>query len=591
MDYNVISNLEGCRIVVENVAQLLYYSHIPTAAVALLAGFFVFTKNSKSLLSRILFFITILFCIWSSLDLFIWLNYDKNTSIMFAWSFFGIVTSLMFIFSFYFMYVYIFKKDISLRGKLMLGLLLLPVIFLTPTRLNLTSFDIVNCVATEGNYFTNYYLFLSLLLFVSIFILTLFGCLRVDKAKRKEMIFAAMGIEFFLFSFLFAIYISSLLANWGLKQYVLEQYGLFGMPIFMAILAYLIVEFGAFDIKLVGVQALVTALVLLVGSQLFFVHDIVSVILTVVTMILSVGFGYALIRSVKKEIEQKETLEAVNKEITERKDQLQKMADSLAIANDKLRKLDNAKTEFISIASHQLRTPITAIKGFVSLILEGSYGEIGAETRGALEKVYLSSERLVALIEDLLNVSRIESGRMTFEFRKASVEKLLKELYDNFILITKKKKFYLDLKLPTQPLPEIMMDYVKIRELVSNFIDNALKYTEKGGVTIYAEIKEAGVVVDENGFVIKGRDAGFGEMLRITVSDTGIGVGRDEIPYLFRKFSRGKDVSRLHVGGTGLGLYVGKAIAEAHHGQAWVESDGVGMGSRFMIEIPVEGVG
>ena len=274
----------------------------------------------------------------------------------------------------------------------------------------------------------------------------------------------------------------------------------------------------------------------------------------------------------------------------ERKEELQIMADRLAIANDQLRKLDNVKTEFISIASHQLRTPITAIKGFVSLILEGSYGEITSGVQGALEKVYISSERLVGLIEDLLNVSRIESGRMTFAFEKANIEKLLTELYDNFVLVAKTKKFYLDLKMPEVPLPEIAMDYAKVRELVSNFIDNALKYTEKGGVTIKAEIREDGVVVDENGSLLAGESSTFGKMLRITVSDTGIGISKEEIPYLFKKFSRGKDVSRLHVGGTGLGLYVGKAIAQAHHGQVWVESDGVGKGSRFIIEIPLEHV-
>jgi signal transduction histidine kinase len=252
--------------------------------------------------------------------------------------------------------------------------------------------------------------------------------------------------------------------------------------------------------------------------------------------------------------------------------------------------LDNAKTEFISIASHQLRTPITAIKGFTSLLLEGSYGEISETVHNALDKIYISSERLVNLIEDLLNVSRIESGRMTFAFEKASVEKLLKELYDNFILVAKNKKFYLDLKMPEVPLPEILMDYSKIRELASNFIDNALKYTEKGGVTIKADLRETGVLIDDHGFVIEGEKSPFGKMVRITVSDTGIGIPKEEIPYLFKKFSRGKDVSRLHVGGTGLGLFVGKAIAEAHHGQVWVESDGAGLGSRFIIEIPLENI-
>jgi signal transduction histidine kinase len=290
--------------------------------------------------------------------------------------------------------------------------------------------------------------------------------------------------------------------------------------------------------------------------------------------VLSLGFGYMLIKSVKSEVE--------------RKEQLQQMSDSLALANDQLRKLDNAKTEFISIASHQLRTPITAVKGFASLLLEGSYGEVSKPVQGALEKIFVSSERLINLIEDLLNVSRIESGRLTFTFEKAKVEKILKELYDNFLLVAKAKKFYLDLKLPKKPLPEIKMDAGKIRELVSNFIDNALKYTEKGGVTISAEMRDAGVVIDDQGFIKDGEMAPFGKVLRITVSDTGIGIPKEEIPYLFKKFSRGKDVSRLHVGGTGLGLYVGKAIADAHHGATWVESDGAGMGSRFIIEIPID---
>jgi signal transduction histidine kinase len=399
-----------------------------------------------------------------------------------------------------------------------------------------------------------------------------------DRYSRKQLTILFTGLSMFLFSFFFAIFLSNYLADngWSMNGYKFEMYGLFGTTIFMGFLAYLIVEYHAFKIKLLGAQALVVSMIILVGSQYFYATNLVSEILTSVTLALSLIFGYILIRSVNRD--------------DERKEQLQAMADKLATANDQLRKLDNAKTEFISIASHQLRTPITAIKGFASLLLEGSYGEVSEGVHGALEKIYSSSERLVSLIEDLLNVSRIESGRMQFEFKKDSVERLIKELYDNFILVAKTKKFYLDVKLPETPLPEIVMDYVKIRELVSNFMDNALKYTEKGGATIKAEIKGEGVVIDDKGFVIEGEKSSFGKMIRITVSDTGIGIPREEIPYLFKKFSRGKDVSRLHVGGTGLGLFVGKAIAEAHHGQVWVESDGAGMGSRFIIEIPIEHV-
>jgi len=570
-----LTSLEACGEAVAEASKLLYYSHVPTALVALLIGTFVFFKDKKSLISKLLLLITIFFSLWSLADITVWLFYDSSNVVMFAWSFFGFLYLSIYVLSLYFFYVFIEKKDLSIHKKIVLLLILLPTILFLPTRFNLGGFDGTACEAFEGQYFTNYYYLASLVIFLWIFLLSLIKIKKAEQGEKRQIIFLTIGIEFFLFLFLSTGFIVSYLNEKGIiENYNFEQYGLFGMPIFLGFLAYLIVKFGAFHIKLVGAQALVLSLVALVASQFFFAQNLTSNVLTGVTLVIVGGIGIALIRSVKHEVE--------------RKEQLQEMATRLAQANDQLRTLDNAKTEFISIASHQLRTPITAIKGFSSLLLEGSYGEVSESVHGALEKVYSSAERLVDLVEDLLNVSRIESGRMQFTFEKASVEKLIKELYDNFILIAKNKKFYLDIKLPENPLPEIVMDYSKIRELVSNFIDNALKYTEKGGATVKAELREEGVVIDENGFVIVGKKSEFGTMIRITVSDTGIGIPKEEIPYLFKKFSRGKDVSRLHVGGTGLGLYVGKAIAETHHGQVWVESDGAGKGSRFIIEIPVE---
>ena len=334
-------------------------------------------------------------------------------------------------------------------------------------------------------------------------------------------------------------------------------------------------KYNFLNIKLFAAQTLIILILFIVGSEYFFTKSLIEYMLISLALLLAITCGMLFIKSTKEEIKHKE--------------QLRIMSEQLVIANDNMRKLDSAKTEFLSIASHQLRTPLTAIKGFVSLLLENSYGEITSPQKSALEKVYASSERLIQLVEDLLNVSRIESGRMQFAIEKSDITKLLNELYENFLLVAKNKKFHFDLKLPEGGLPEeIPFDYAKVRELVSNFMDNALKYTEKGGVTVIAEKRPEGVIIDENGFVIPNKKSQYGPVLRVTVSDTGIGVPKEEIPYLFKKFSRGKDVSRLHVGGTGLGLYVGKAIAEAHHGAVWVESDGAGKGSRFIIEIPLQ---
>jgi signal transduction histidine kinase len=582
MDFNLVTNIESCHI---DIPQLLYYSHIPTAIIGLFLGLFVFFK-SKDIVGRIFLGLTATFFIWVISNLILWIAVDGRF-IMFNWTLFGILNPLLFLCSLYFSYVFINKKDADIKIKTILSFIMgLFVIFSFKNTNGV--FDATNCEALENPIF-NYFVYgFEFFIFLWILIYGIYKYIKEYTDFRNQILLLIVGVELFLFSFFATGLLASFLAKTGINySFEIEQYGLFGMTFFMGILAFMIVKFKAFSIKLIGAQALVVSLVLLIGSQFFFIQNNTNRILTGITLALSVGFGYFLIKSVKKEVEQREALELANKEINERKEQLQMMADKLAQANDQLRKLDNAKTEFISIASHQLRTPITAIKGFASLLLEGSYGDISESVHGALEKVYSSAERLVSLIEDLLNVSRIESGRMTFAFENSNVEKLIKELNDNFILIAKTKKFYLDIKLPEVSLPEIIMDYSKIRELVSNFIDNALKYTEKGGVTVKAELRDSGVVIDENGFIIPDKISEFGKMIRITVSDTGIGIPKEEIPYLFKKFSRGKDVSRLHVGGTGLGLYVGKAIAEAHHGQVWVESDGAGLGSRFIIEIPV----
>lgn len=556
-------------IISDKVPSLLYYSHIPAIVISLLLGFFVYFKNKHSLLSKILLSISIVFSLWVFLNLIPWTANDSQI-ISFVFPFFSILYAILCILCLYFVYVFINKQDISFKIKTIVGALLLPVIILAPTSFSYFKFDLVLCgIVDEVFYFSTYYYGVGFLMFLWILFLLISRYRKAEKEFKKQIILMGLGIELFLLSFFATGYLASLLVN----SYDIEFYGLFGMTFFMGVLAYIIVKYKAFNIKLIGAQALVVALVILVGSQFFFAQNLTSNILTGVTLVLTGGFGIFLIRSVKLEVE--------------RKEQLQKMADSLAQANDQLRKLDNAKTEFISIASHQLRTPITAVKGFASLLMEGSYGEVSPSVRGALEKIFVSTERLTNLIEDLLNVSRIESGRLTFAFENAKIENILKELYENFLLVAKSKKLYLDLKLPEAPFPEFKMDAAKIRELISNFIDNALKYTERGGVTVSTEMREFGSVIDENGFVKPGEKMLYGNVVRITVSDTGIGIPKEEIPYLFKKFSRGKDVSRLHVSGTGLGLYVGKAIADAHHGATWVESDGTGTGSKFIIEIPI----
>lgn len=249
------------------------------------------------------------------------------------------------------------------------------------------------------------------------------------------------------------------------------------------------------------------------------------------------------------------------------KKEVEKATRELKNANEKLKKLDQAKSEFISIASHQLRTPLTIIKGYISMMLEGDFGNLDDIQRENLGKVYDSNERLIQLVENLLNISRIESGRLQFAYEILSLENLVENVVEELRNAANKKRLNFVYKKTSSNLPKTKMDEGKIRQVVMNLIDNAIKYTKKGSVTI--NLKKTG------------------NYLHFCVSDSGMGINKNDLPNLFKKFSRGESVNVVHTEGTGLGLYVAKQMIEAHKGKIWVESQGPGKGSKFYFELPI----
>ncbi|MBT4277285.1 GAF domain-containing sensor histidine kinase [Candidatus Falkowbacteria bacterium] len=252
------------------------------------------------------------------------------------------------------------------------------------------------------------------------------------------------------------------------------------------------------------------------------------------------------------------------------KEEVRKATAKLRKMNKQLKKLDKAKSEFISIASHQLRTPITAIRGYLSMILEGDYGRLTKGPSEALRKVGKSSDRMAGLVEDLLNISRIESGRMVFTFQKSNLENFTKNIIEEFKPMVKEKGLKLKY-LCFKNMPEVNIDETKIKEVVSNLIDNAIKYTEKGNVTL--ELKT--IIENKKKYAL------------ISVSDTGMGVEKEDLSSIFQKFRRGKKVTLVHTEGLGLGMYFSRKVVEAHKGKIWVESEGTGKGSTFFVKLKI----
>lgn len=537
----------------DSVPGLLYYSHIPAVIVSLLIGIFVFVR-ARNLVGTILVSISIVFSLWSFLSLIAWTN-NNVSLIQFIWPAFGVLYSLLYALCLYFVYVYIDKKDISFNTKLIISILLLPVILFASSKWNLQYFDLTNCEVHEGHYFTSYYYLLGL-----IFMLWTFGVIvmRYRKAKpalRKQIVPLGVGMLLFLLSFFVTGYLASAIDN-----FELEQYGLFGMLIFMGFLAYLIVQFKAFNIKLLATQALVMGLVILIASQFFFVRNPVNIVLTGITLIIAIGFGYMLVKSVKGEVTQRERIELLAGDLA-------KANDSLFAANLKLKELDRQKTEFVSIASHQLRSPLTAIKGYVSMILEGSYGEVGEKMHQPLQNIFDSSQRLVVVIEDFLNVTRIELGRMKYEFSNLNVRDLVEKVVSTMKVSAEQKGLTLNF-IAEEGEYEITADPGKLSQVISNLVDNAIKYTPTGSIEVKVSDGEAKV--------------------RIAIKDSGVGLTPEVMPKLFEKFVRADDAGKVNYSGTGLGLYVAKQMVEAHKGKIWAESAGTGTGSTFIVELPAK---
>ena len=552
MDYNIFSNLQYCKEIVDGFQNLLLYSHIPSAFIALFLGLFVYLKNKELLLSKILLAISLLFGLWSFFDLVIWLGYDRASLVMFAWMPSELFAVPMFMLCLYFAYVFIYKKDLTTPYKFLIGLPILPILLAAPTHLNIAWYDIQECIATENNFYTNYVLWVKIFYAVITLVVILFALVKEKSWKGRSRIgILAVGILVFLYSFLISGYISEVTSN-----YSIEIYGLFGMIAFIGSLSYLIVRFSEFNVKVISVQALVIVLNILIASQFFFVQTAVNQTLVVATVVLSVIFGFYLIRSVRKEIEARGKIE--------------KLAGDLKKANTRLLELDKQKSEFVSFATHQLRAPLTAMKGYTSLILEGEMGDITAQVREAVGRIYDSSKTLTNIVDDYLNISRIELGTMKYSFEvlnlKDLVESVIGELKPN---IDRSGLAFAFAQTPADPRERFMVhaDKDKLKQVVANMIDNSIKYTPKGSLEV-ALLKSTS-----------------DRKIVFSVKDTGVGIAPAVMPKLFQKFIRAESANKQNIYGTGLGLFVAKEIVTSHKGRIWAESDGEGKGSTFYLEL------
>ena len=337
---------------------------------------------------------------------------------------------------------------------------------------------------------------------------------------------------------------------------IIPPFGVFAIIACPLILSYAVIKYHLMNTKVATVEilsALISA-VLLVDALL---SSGTEFYLKFGLFIGVVIFSIILIHSVLKE--------------TRSREKIIKLAKSLKKANIELQKLDKAKSEFISIASHQLRTPVSVIKGITSMMIEGDLEKFPIEKKNRfIEGLWNKSCKLENIINDILNATEMTNFKYRVKKEKAELidlEELIKKTISDFQSIIKKKGVDVILKKSIKSLPRINGQKQYLQEAFSNLIDNAIKYTSsKGKIVISITKKENNVI--------------------ISIEDNGIGIPKEEIPGLFIKFIRGSNAREMYTDGSGLGLFIVREVIEGHYGKVWMESE-LNKGTTFFISLPI----
>ena len=396
-------------------------------------------------------------------------------------------------------------------------------------------------------------------IFTAYFVFYYFGALYLlYKRWRTAVAETRTHISYIIWSVLFlglfGVFFNLILPSPWIHEWRFTWVG----PIFSTIVvfsvAYAIAKYRLMDVRILAAELLTITIVFLLFTQIFFGESARELLTHSTFFVLAAFFGWFLIRSIRREAKQRE--------------ELARLTIELERANAELKKIDQRKSEFLSLASHQLRTPLTAIKGYASMLLEGSFGAVSETLQKPLDTIFKSSDRLVRIIEDFLTISRIEQNRLVYTFATADLRKIVSELAEDFKQAAEARNLAFSFAVTDEGDYRAQIDEGKIVQVISNVIDNALKYTPRGSVAVTLGMTD-------------------GKTARVCVKDTGVGMDEETKKIIFEKFTRAKDANAVSTTGTGLGLYVAHELITAHKGRIWVESGGKGKGSTFCIELPL----
>ncbi len=384
---------------------------------------------------------------------------------------------------------------------------------------------------------------------------------KIEEGKR-------MQAKYFMLATLTGL-IGGLTAFLPVFEVDIYPYANFMVAVYPMIMTYAILRYKLFNVRTVLTEVLVALLWFFLITRILLERNSGDQLVDIFVFIFVFILGLFLIKSIREEVRQKEKQEALALQLQNLTSNLRgkviEQTKELMERNKRLEALSRQKDEFLTLIAHRLRTPLTAIKWIGRLFSKGSLGKISSEQKEHVEKLNEVTENLIELVDDLLNVIRIEEGRFGFSFQKIDLAQVLLSVIGQNRIIAENKG--LKIEEQVKIIAPLSLDEEKITVAFENIISNAIKYTPAEG-TIKIFLKS------ENGKII------------VTISDTGIGVPEKDKPRIFEKFFRSRNAFHMETEGTGLGLYIAKNIIQAHGGKISFSSE-EGKGTTFTVSLPI----
>ena len=512
-------------------------------ATTTILGFVVYFSNSKSITNRLFLLFTIVSSLWGGVN---YVSYKVSDPVYGA-----LAVRLVMFFAVYqagvfFLLTYIFPRE-KYEFPKWIKFFYTPLIMLVSV-VTLTPLMYSEVIIKEGSTpqpVPAPGMALFAIVAVSSIIAGLFILLkRIIKTKgneRLQFVFLLLGV-LFMFGLILAFnFFSTTL--FGDSSFV-PLSGIFMLP-FALFTYYAISRHELLNIKIIGTEVVTILLIVLSFAEIILSSSLREIIFRSGLFVALLIVGILLIQSVLREVKQKEQLQILNK---------------------KLEELDKQKDEFVSMAAHELRSPLTAIKGYISMIIEGDTGDIPEKARQYLADSMAVTERLVRLVNNMLNVSRIEEGRIVYQMEETSLIRAVQEIFNTSRVEAERKGLDFKMDIPNALEDTVKVDPDRIREVVGNIVSNAIKYTEKGKVNIKISNPRT-------------------DLVKVEVIDTGPGISKEEQAKLFQKFYRAESTSGKTFG-TGLGLYITRLLIEKFGGEISLTSE-LDKGSNFWFELPV----